>query len=756
MGKKLKQNKIDIIDNVRLLPEQKGGTGVSSIGELVNALNVIPKNKRNLPNGVLGLDGFIKIPNHLLPLGLNIDSVNIEGSNTISVDSVTDYTILGYSSFNNYDVQVSSGSIIVNEDIISFTAPSVPETVTLTINNTHFLINVVPITAYINTPAITSPLEDASLLAPNVSFTSDAFGVTGTTDTHEGSDWQLATDAAFSNIVSSVSNDGINKTSWSLSNLLPGTSYYARVRYKGISTGYSNWSNVVNFTTQTAYVNVPSILSPVNNSIDLGPNVTFTGSIFAASGGTDTHEGSDWQLATDAAFSNIVSSVTNSGVDKTNWSVSGLLVDTVYYARVRYKGFIMGYSNWSNISTFTTKSNFIPISEEAKLLANDKAAGDNFGFSISVDSTGQRVAVGAKGKNSAAGAVYVYLRSGSTWSQEAKLIDSNGVANNNFGWSVSINTDGSLIAIGAPYESDANRAGAGIVYVFTRSGTNWSEQASFSSPLSDANANFGTSVSLDSTGIRLAVGEPNGDQSVQTNCGRVYVFSRSGSTWTEEDRILASDYGEGDRFGTCLQLSSNAGSLVIGADSEDPGNLTDAGSVYVFTRSGTTWTEHAKLTASDKIAGDRFGYSVSINGNGDRVAIGVVNEDSTGTTNSGAIYIFTRSGGTWIQEAKLLTNDKVTEDQLGYSVSMNDNGDIVAAGARGVDFNTITQAGAVYIFTRSGTTWTQEAKISASDKQTEDLFGFSVDISGSGNRVVAGAATKNTAGTVAGAAYVFA
>jgi uncharacterized lipoprotein YmbA len=194
-------------------------------------------------------------------------------------------------------------------------------------------------TVYTQQPSITSPTNGATNQGPYVSFASSAFASNLTSQTHQSSDWQVATDSSFNTIVASVTNDVSNKTSWTITAGLPSNvTYYARVRYKTAAGHISNWSTTIILTTKSSYITTPSITSPTNGATNQGPNVTFTSSAFASSVTGETHTSSDWQLATDAGFTNIFASATNDAVNKTSWTVNNLTASTTYYARVRYKG----------------------------------------------------------------------------------------------------------------------------------------------------------------------------------------------------------------------------------------------------------------------------------------------------------------------------------------------------------------------------------------------------------------------------------
>ena len=192
---------------------------------------------------------------------------------------------------------------------------------------------------------------------------------------------------------------------------------------------------------------------------------------------------------------------------------------------------------------------------------------------------------------------------------------------------------------------------------------------------------------------------------------------------------MASDGAASDEFGVSVAISGDT--LVVGAHGDND-NGTNSGSAYIFTRSGTlAWTQQAKLTASDGAADDEFGGSVAISG--DTVVVGAVWNDDNGT-DSGSAYIFTRSGTAWTEQAKLTASDGAADDNFGNSVAIS--GDTVVVGAWHDDDNG-TDSGSAYIYTRSGTAWTEQAKLMASDGAADDEFGDSVAISG--DTVVVGA-----------------
>ena len=227
--------------------------------------------------------------------------------------------------------------------------------------------------------------------------------------------------------------------------------------------------------------------------------------------------------------------------------------------------------------------------------------------------------------------------------------------------------------------------------------------------------------------------------------GAAYVFVWSGTSWTQEAKLTPDDGLMGDFFGTSVSVSGDT--LVVGAYLDDDGG-SFSGSAYVFVRSGTTWSQEAKLTASDDAAGDMFGLSVSISG--DTAVVGASRDDDFGS-DSGSAYVFVRTEGVWELEQELIAADTAPADWFGYSVSIS--GERVIVGAPQTD-DRGSQSGSTYVFVRDAGVWTEETELRAFDAADRDFFGWSVSMSGSLSAI---GSKEADVGDVenAGAAYVF-
>ena len=375
--------------------------------------------------------------------------------------------------------------------------------------------------------------------------------------------------------------------------------------------------------------------------------------------------------------------------------------------------------------------------EEKKLLPSDGEAGENFGCYVSLDEDTALIGAWLDDDNGEySGSAYVFIRNGTTWIQQAKLLPSDGAEYNLFGWSVSLDNDTAII--GAYYDDD-NGEHSGSAYVFIRNGTTWTEQEKLLPSDGTTMDYFGYSVSVrgDTAIISAPLDDDNGDAS-----GAAYVFVRSGTKWTQQAKLLSSDGMIQDNFG--IRVFLDADTALIGASAANDVQ----GSAYVFIRNGTSWTQQAKLVASDGQSDDFFGWFVSLSG--DTALIGAPGDSDDGDS-SGSAYVFIRMGTTWTQQAKLVASDGYTWDYFGYAVSVF--GDIGVVTAPQDDDNG-EDSGSAYVFTRNGTTWTQQKKLLASDGQAGDTFGWWA-VSLNEDSALISSCRDDDNGLDSGSAYVF-
>ena len=339
--------------------------------------------------------------------------------------------------------------------------------------------------------------------------------------------------------------------------------------------------------------------------------------------------------------------------------------------------------------------------------------------------------------------------------------------------------DSSATGVGGDY-TDTSAPDSGAVYVFVQVGDTWKQQAYIKASNTAADDWFGETLALSADGDTLAVGTPLEDSGATgigdgtlvdfsaPNSGAVYIFRRQGETWAQESYLKASNAEAGDVFGQSPALSVDGNSLVVGARGEGSGvvgdqadnSVEDAGAAYVFVRDQGTWSQQAYLKAPHPDPMDYFGDALALSADGMTIAVGMFfddakvmgidGEEDNASSDSGAVYIFTRNGQEWSNAAYIKASNASAEDNFGVSVALSAEGNTLVVGARdedgggkGVDGdpwdNSVSRAGAAYVFSRSGGVWSQQAYLKAPNPGAEDVFGDGVAISGDGNTVAVGA-----------------
>jgi FG-GAP repeat len=364
--------------------------------------------------------------------------------------------------------------------------------------------------------------------------------------------------------------------------------------------------------------------------------------------------------------------------------------------------YISDGQNWLPLVP-TTPNNIAPIDRTA----SDGTANDYFGNRVAI--LGDYAIVGAFvddiGANTDQGSAYVFVRSGGTWIQQAKLTASDGEANEYFGWSVAISGDYAIV--GAPYDQIEANFAQGSAYVFVRSGSNWTQQAKLTASNGAAGARFGGSVAI--SGDYAIVGACGDAVGVNSNPGSAYVLQRTGSNWTFQSKLTSGVASDGDNFGWSVAISGDY--AIVGADLGDNlgynGLNINQGYALIFVRNGSTWTFQRALVTNDGVAGDNFGISVAISGD---YAIVGAHQDAIGANRvQGSAYVFVRSGNSWTQQAKLIASDGADSDYFGWSVAIS--GDYAIVGANASYSADNSDQGSAYVFRRTGSSWTQVRQV---------------------------------------------
>ncbi|WP_444898308.1 histidine kinase [Microbulbifer sp. VAAC004] len=411
-------------------------------------------------------------------------------------------------------------------------------------------------------------------------------------------------------------------------------------------------------------------------------------------------------------------------------------------------------------------------------------------FSVSLSGDGHTLAVANHSEN----AVFLFIREGGVWVQDANLKGNNTEEGDEFGSSISLSADGQTLAVGAHFEgssaqgingdqhnNDAPIAGA--AYVFVREANTWQQQAYLKGSNTEEGDAFGSSISLSADGQTLAIGAVsesssaqgiNGDQHNNDApiAGAAYVFVREANIWQQQAYLKGSNTEERDEFGSSISLSADGQTLAVGAVSENSSaqgingdqhnnDAPFAGAAYVFVREANIWQQQAYIKGSNTEQDDFFGMAISLSADGQTLAVGADLEDSSAqgingnqhsndAISSGAAYVFVREANIWQQQAYLKGSNTEQGDHFGFPISLSADGQTLAVGAifegssaQGINGdqhnNGAISSGAAYMFARQANTWQQQAYLKSSNTEQGDSFGTTISLSGDGQTLAVSA-----------------
>jgi hypothetical protein len=419
-----------------------------------------------------------------------------------------------------------------------------------------------------------------------------------------------------------------------------------------------------------------------------------------------------------------------------------------YYSDKFQSTFVRGFA----ISLLCVAGLVLPASaswsQRQKITSAPRGVGAQFANAVAIN--GSTMVVGARFDSttaSQAGAAYVYVLNGGAWTQQAVLLANDGALADKFGYSVAISED--TIVVGS-YNDDSPLSNAGSAYVFVRSGTSWTFQQKLTANDATADDEFGNAVGI--VGETIVVGAHFADLPSNSQAGSAYVYRRTGTVWAQTQRLIPVATGGnvilGDHFGESVAMSSM---LAIGAAGDDT-PFTAAGAVYVFAESGGVFSQQQKINIGTGANGDSFGNSVAIEGN-TLVGGALQYTPIIAQPAYGAAYVYEFNGSTWISQGRLTASDGASFDRFGYSVAVSNN--VIAVGAREDDTTAGgPDAGSAYIFTRTGSVWTERQKLTPADPFNGDRFGVSVALS-FGNLVIGAGEKALSSPNGQGAAYYF-
>ncbi|MGB1296080.1 MAG: hypothetical protein ACPG6V_11420 [Flavobacteriales bacterium] len=344
-------------------------------------------------------------------------------------------------------------------------------------------------------------------------------------------------------------------------------------------------------------------------------------------------------------------------------------------------------------------------------------ANDRFGNDVDFSTDGSRLIVGSYWDDSKKGSAYIYHNDGSGWVVEQQIFPPSASNNDLFGTSTQISGDGSTVVVGAIHANTKGEA-----YVYTRTGTTWTLQATLTPPVSENVREFGiTSITPD--GNTIVIGAYSG--TLASIPGKGFVYKRTGTSWSQT-QILNSGTSGADDFGSSVRISADGNVLVIGAQYQ---STMGAAYIYTFDSQNQNWVQTQSITASDISADDYYGSSVTLSADGGTIVVGAIGNDNW----KGAAYVYTRNGNTWGNEVKLVPADVADDDNFGIYSSISNDGTALIVSAFG-DFG----LGYAYVYEYDGTDWNVHKKLSEAG-YSGSWYGISADIAPNKSKISVGA-----------------
>lgn len=399
----------------------------------------------------------------------------------------------------------------------------------------------------------------------------------------------------------------------------------------------------------------------------------------------------------------------------------------------------------------TSASQAVAWEDPAKLSADDGESTDFFGRSAALSADGRTALIGAPGNG---GSAYIFTWDGSSWNQETKLIlDDPDSSRDTFGYDVALSATGDTALVTNENDPDPAGASSGSAYVFTRSDGSWSQQAKLTADDAASGDHFGQSGALTRDGTVTLIGSDGDENDNGVSAGSAYVYTQSDGSWSQQEKLVATDGESNDELGLAVALAAD-GRLAFVAAGGDSRPDDGTGSVYVFQRSGGSWSEQARITPGNTDQNRRFGFSISVTPSGTTAVVGAPGPRFLSSDLGGVVYVFSNSGGSWSQQARLTHGGG---GGLGFaeSVALSDGGSTLLAGTPSDPDPNGDRAGSATVFTASDGSWTEQTKLSAPDGNTRDNFGTAVALAADGNVGLVGAGRdEDPNGDRAGSAYV--
>lgn len=598
----------------------EGGTKAVTVAKAQINLDILPASTIRTPNGAAtlpsqGLAGSDFGDEN----GALLNAVNVEGPVSIAPNVATTYKVTDYDISTAYTVSAVNGTVSFNAGTITFTAGTDQSTAQLIVNGRTIDIGVEGLKP--KKPAITSPTNSAIIGGSEVAVIASAFVGDGT-ETHLHSDWEIAADATFMSVLSSSYADTTHKTTYIAAAMTVGVTYYVRVRYKGSTTGNSDWSAPVQFS-------VKAITVPDQEEAKLVPADAiandYVGSRVAISGDGKTIALGVWQRSNSKGYVYIYTKIGTSWVLQSKLSASDGVINDYFSISLALSMtgdvLIVGASGNGTGVVYEFGRSAGVWTQRFKITPNDASTAISFGYSVALSKDMSTLLVGATtavGQAAGTGAAYAFTKVSGVWTQEAKLFSTTITGAAIQGCSVALSSDGNTALIGAE-----RYAGTGSAVVFTRNNKIWAQQKIFDAPAMYT----GCSVALSGDGNVAVVGGYNAPSP-----GMVLIYTRVGTTWSTGQVLKANI--NGDRFGISVDISENGAIICVGSDAVN----TYKGGVYLYKQSASQngWTLLSTSVQTPAAAADYLGFNIAASADGDVMVAGAFGHNN----NVGAAYVF--------------------------------------------------------------------------------------------------------------------
>lgn len=398
-----------------------------------------------------------------------------------------------------------------------------------------------------------------------------------------------------------------------------------------------------------------------------------------------------------------------------------------------------GKGQWGNQESFMTENE----ASQNYLRPSGSDRGDYLGESIAMHNglvvAGARGDYNSTGDHTYSGNAYLYAKTAGSWEMKRVISNPTPASGENFGAAAGIHNN--RVIIGAPsVRFNDETKGEAYIFLYDPAANTHTQEATLAAYDGQEYDYYGESVGI--CGDYAVVGAPLRDASGVLNCGAVYVYKRTGNQWTQTGFISPADRGTEDRFGYKVSLSGEW--LAVSAHKSAVNGMTEAGKVYIYqlNSAGTTYNYHSTVTAPDPAAYEEFGTAIHLTG--DTLAVGAPQYRNIATAGNGRVLLFTRSGNAWQHQHTLTASDGKKSDAFGYSVSLN--GSRLIAGANRAKVGSNVMQGKAYVFFNNGTAWEEEAVFTNSDGTSGSAFGW--DVATDGNDAVISANNHTWMGNI--------